>query len=206
MSLTAATLVAAAPASADPALETSIGYRWGGALLDGVDVHHVDGGHLDVGVRLRPWLLVYAEYDLMGMTYPAASGTAGSAALLPATPTGGSGLEHRLGANARYAFQRIGSRDSGLSFWVEGGPGVEHYVWDSGGVWTRPDFAVGLGTTFWVRGEHVYDALSFAVRGTFAPKNDVGPGVSCGGPCDTPTTASAWDRSVTFDVSMTFGR
>jgi hypothetical protein len=206
MSLTAAALAVAEPASANPELETSVGYRWGDALLDGVDVHHVEGVHLDVGVRLRPTLLVYAEYDLLGMTYPAPSATAGAASLLPTTPTGSSGLEHRFGANARYALQRLGGRDAGVAFWLEGGLGVEHYVWDSGGVWTRPDFAVGLGMTYWLRGRHNYDAINFAVRGTFGPKNDVGPGLSCGGPCDTPTTASGWDRSITADVSLTFGR
>jgi hypothetical protein len=202
-------LANAASASASPGIDAAVGYRWGTALVDGVEVGHVDGLHLDAGVRLRSGLSLRGEYDLIGMTYPAAPAGAGDAAAarVGAAPLGSTGLEHRFGANARYAFQRMGKRDGGLAFWLEGGPGLEHYVWDPGGVWTRPDFALGLGTTLWIRSSsRRYNALDLAVHGTFAPRNNVGTEVACGGPCDTPTTAAGWDRSVTWDASLAFGR
>jgi hypothetical protein len=198
----------AAPAAASPGFEAEVGYRWGGALVDGVDVHHTDGAHLDAGLRVTPPLYVYLEYDVTELTFPAPVGPTAAAAQTAGAanaPTGSTGLQHRLGADARYAFERLGSRDGGLTFWVEGGPGVEHYTWDAGGVWTRADFAVGLGATMWARGRRYVNGVSFAVRGTFAP-HGVGPAVVCGGPCDTATTASSWDRSVTADVSLAFGR
>jgi hypothetical protein len=194
----------AAPAAADPAFEAEVGYRWGGALVDGVDVHHTDGGHLDAGVRVSRPLYVYAEYDLTALTFPAPAGSPAAARAADA-PTGGTGLQHRFGLDARYAFERLGARDGGLAFWVEGGPGIEHYVWDAGGTWTRADFAVGIGATLWARGKRYANGLSFAVRGTFAP-HGVGATEACGGPCDMATTASAWDRSITADVSLSFGR
>jgi hypothetical protein len=189
-----------------PSVEVAVGYRSGGAIVEGVDVGHVRGGHIDAGVRLLPRLLLYGEYDLTGLTYPAPDDRDGAARIGVTSPTGSTGLQHRVGANARYTFDRLGASDVGLAFWAEGGPGIEHYVWDSGGVWTRPDFAIGLGTTSWVRVDHKYSGISFAVRATFAPKNSVGTAVSCGGPCDSATTASGWDRSVMWDLSMLFGR
>ncbi len=189
-----------------PGFEVAVGYRSGGAIVDGVDVGHVRGGHVDAGVRLLPRLLLYGEYDLTGLTYPAPGDRDGAARVGITSPTGSTGLQHRVGANARYTFEHIGGRDGGLSFWAEGGPGIEHYVWDSGGVWTRPDFAIGLGTSSWFHFDRRYSGISFGVRATFAPKNNVGTAVSCGGPCDTATTASGWDRSVMWDLSMLFGR
>ncbi len=199
----------AATASAGPlhpSLEVAAGYRSGGAQVDGVDASHFRGGHVDAGVRLLPRLLLYGEYDLTGLRYPAPGDRDAAARIGITSPTGSAGLQHRFGANARFTFDHVGDRDGGLSFWTEGGPGLEHYIWDSGGVWTRPDFAIGIGTSSWFRTDRTYRGMSFAVRATFAPKNNVGTAVSCGGPCDTATTASGWDRSVMWDLSMLFGR
>lgn len=195
----------AAPAAADPHVEAAVGYRWGSALVDGVDVGHVGGADLQVGARLRGKLLLYGEYDLSSLTFPASPTGLDEARVGIATPTGSSGLEHRLGTNARYSFNRIGDPDGGMDFWAEAGAGIEHYVWDRGGVWTRGDFDIGLGTSMRMRSSGMVHGMTFSVRGTFAPKSNVGSQVSCGGPCDTPTAPTGWDRSVMWELALFWG-
>ncbi len=203
----------AAPASADPpaAVQAELGFRYGSAYINGVDSGpgSVRGVEAAIGIRPRPMFLLYAEYEVAAQSYraPAPPNDAAQAGLIP---VGGSGLEQRLGVAGRYTVDRIGDderRESGwLDVWVEAGAGVEHFDWDAGGVWTRPDIALGLGLTTEFRiGRHLH-GMTYALRAQFAPKQSVSNRLACGGPCDAPSAGTGWDRSVLLDVAWAFGR
>jgi len=203
-------LLAPALARADPPrLEGAAGARFGSMMVDGKQVGTVVPGHLDLGMRWQRWL-GYAEYDLNALTYPLAQAPQGTAAALAATGDG-KGLMHRLGANARYAFGRVGDYDradpGGAELWAELGAGVEYYVWDAGGTWTRPDLALGLGLTSYGSDDGLHGGLTLGLRVQLARRNDVAHApAACGGPCDGPTQPTGWDRSFLFDLTVLFGR
>lgn len=187
-------------------LEGGFGWRFGSFLVNNISTGTVKPGHLDVGVR-RGRLLLNTEYQLMSLELPGvALGTArGDASGLPVT--NGRGLMHRLGGNARYSFGRAGARDGGADLWVEGGLGLQHFRWDAGGTWTRPDLSLGFGGALWGQSDHKHGGLSVGLRINLARRSDAeGAPVACGGPCDTATTPTGWDRSFLFDITVMFGK
>lgn len=185
-------------------LEGGLGVRTGSFLVDNASSGTIHPGHLDLGMR-HDRLLVYAEYELMSVSYPmpgdvsaARGGFVGS----------GTGLVHRLGAAARWSYGRVGQHDGGADLYAEGGLGVEHFVWDAGGVWTRPDLELGLGLASWGASDARHGGLSLGIHVTIAHRNDVSPYAppACGGPCDMATPPTGWDRSFLFDTTIMFGR
>jgi hypothetical protein len=184
-------------------LEGGMGVRVGSARLDSRDVSTVVPGFIEGGFR-RDRLLLYGEYQLSGVSFPAQSGANVGQSLTH----GSDGLQHRLGASARYAFARIGESDGNMEVYAEGGVGVEHVQWDAGGAWTRPDVSAGLGVAMWGFSEDKHGGISLGIRITIARRSDISgnePAV-CGGPCDVATTPTGYDRSFLFDAQFQFGR
>ncbi len=206
-------LAVAAPANADPpaGIQAELGFRYGSAYINGVDSGpgSVRGVEAAIGIRPRPMLLLYTEYEAAVQSYRAPP-SVDEAARAGLTPVGGSGIEQRLGVAARYTVDRIGDynqREGGWAdVWVEAGAGVEHFDWDAGGVWTRPDVALGIGLTTALRIGRQAHGMTYALRAQFAPKQSVSNRLECGGPCDAPSAGTGWDRSVVFDVGWAFGR
>jgi hypothetical protein len=183
-------------------VEGALGVGWGTFLVNNVDVGTVTQGHLDGGLRSGR-LLLFAGYDLMSLTLPAQM----SQVRGELDPGNGRGLMHRFGGNARYSYGRAGCRDVGVDLWAEAGVGVEHFRWDAGGVWTRPDLSLGLGGSWWLLGDKQHGALSAGIRITIAPRGDVaGAPIACAGPCDQATSPTGWDRSFLFDLKLSFGK
>jgi len=182
-------------------LEGGIGVRFGSFRVRGASTGTAIPGHLDVGLR-KDRLFVFGEYSLMSLDV-AYDANAGRGVLVPSH---GHGLVHRVGANVRYAFARTGERDFAADLYVEGGLGVQHFRWDAGGTWTRPDLALGLGWEMWGTGRRQHGGGSLGLRVTLAHRDDVdGAPATCGGPCDTATPPTAWDRSFLFDLTVHFG-
>jgi hypothetical protein len=183
-------------------LEGGLGVRWVDMILVNQDVDAGHQGHLDVGVRRDRWL-VYGEYDLMQLTYkgpPIEVGERGTETV------NGRGLLHRLGGNVRYTVGRIGnSHDGGLDLYGELGGGIEHFVWDIGGVLTRPDLAIGVGTQALALDDHQFGGISLGFRAVLA-RHDAHGALACGGPCDRATAPTGWDRSFMFDLTLLFGK
>ena len=183
-------------------LAGAIGVGFGSFLVNNVDVGTVVQGHLDGGLR-KERLLLFVGYDLMSLTLPAS--TLEARGMFEAGT--GHGLMHRLGGNVRYGYGRAGCKDVGVELWAEGGVGVEQFRWDDGGVWTRPDLSIGLGGSFWVMNDTEHGAFSAGIRITVAPRNDVtGAPATCGGPCDSATPPTGYDRSFLFDMKLMFGK
>ncbi len=205
----------AAPASADtPAsVQAELGFRFGSANINGVDSGPGNnrGVYGSVGIRPRPLLLLYTEYEVAVQQYraPALPDDSARGGLVPAGGTT-TGIEQRLGIAARYTVDRFGDfdhREGGwFDMWVEAGAGLEHFNWDAGGVWTRPDVALGVGFTLGGRFERRFHGLTFALRVQFAPKQSSSDQLACGGPCDAPSAATGWDRSAVFEIGWAFGR
>ena len=182
-------------------LSGGIGVRFGSFLVDNAGVGTVIPGHLDGGWRKGRWW-VFGEYSLMSLTLPATEIAARST-----TGVGnGRGLVHRLGGHARWSFSRVGCRDAGLDLHVEGGLGAQILRWDGGGVWTRPDVALGLGGTVWGAGRREHGGFSIGLRVHLAPRRDVLGPATCAGPCDAPTRPTGIDRSFLFDMTILLGK
>lgn len=182
-------------------LEGGLGVRFGTMMID----NRPDGVipmHLDVGMR-DDRLLLYGEYELALPTYHGPS----SPARGELDVGRGAGMAHRFTANARYSIGRTGGHDGGGDVWAELGGGFERIAWDAGGVWTRPELALGIGLAVWGADERDHGGLSLGLRATFAPRNDVAfaPAI-CGGPCDMATPPTGWDRALMFDLTAQFGR
>ncbi len=199
-------LLAASSAHADSELtdttrlEGGLGIRMGSMLVDNRSVGG-HPGHLDLGWRADR-LFLYGEYELASLTYPMPASAARELEV-----GSGTGLAHRFTANARWSYGRIGEHDGGTDLWAEIGAGFERIAWDAGGNWTRPQLALGLGLAGWGASEDKHGGLSFALRVTLSHRNDVERAPeSCGGPCDTPTTPTGWDRAFLFDITLMFGR
>jgi hypothetical protein len=191
-------------------ISAGVGIRFGSFTINGDSSGTAIPFHLDLGLRRARWFL-YGSYDLIGVKAHVASGSPG---VEIATPRGtaladlgdGSGLVHRVGANARYVIGRIGESDGGFEAWAEGGLGVQHFRWDAGGTWTRPDLALGIGGTMLGLGHHAHGGFSIGLRIMLAPRNDTANAPpACGGPCDTATPPSSLDRSFLFDMTVPFG-
>lgn len=190
------------PLAARWRLEGGIGARFGSFRVRGASTGTAIPGHLDVGLR-KDRLFVYAEVSLQAIDVDV-DANAGRGVIVPAHAHG---LVHRAGANVRYAFARTGPRDVVAELYVEGGLGVQRFRWDAGGVWTRPDLALGLGFTLWGAGDRQHGGGSVGLRVTLAPRDDVeGAPPACGGPCDAATPPTGWDRSFLLDLTMHFGR
>ncbi len=187
-------------------LEGGIGVRFGSFLVNNIDTTNtIKAGHLDGGLR-NGRLLLNLEYQLASIQLPATV-TDEIAARGVFAIGNGRALVHRTGANARYSFGRTGESDIGSDLWIEGGVGLQHVRWDSGGRWTRPDFALGLGAAMWGSGKERHGGLSLGLRVNLARREDTANApVACGGPCDAPTRPTGWDRSFLFDVTVMFGR
>lgn len=186
-------------------LEGGFGWRFGSFLVNNISTGTVKPGHLDVGLR-KGRLLLNTEYQLMGLELPGmAVGTIRGEGSVPLTS--GRGLMHRIGGNARYSFGRIGEHDGGADLWVEGGVGLQHFRWDAGGTWTRPDISLGFGGASWGQGDDKHGGLSVGLRINLARRSDAeGAPVACGGPCDMATKPTGWDRSFLFDITLMFGK
>ncbi len=196
-------IATAAPWQPSWRFEGGFGARFGTQLVDNASTGTMKAAHFDAGVR-DGRLLLTAEYQVGSLTLPGSAFAARGGNLRSGT---GRGLEHRLGAVARYNFARLAESDGGLAFWAEGGLGVEHYRWDAGGTWTRPDVSLGIGAAVWGQSERKHGGLSIGVRIALAPRDDVAhAAVACGGPCDAATTPTGWDRSVLFDMTAMFGK
>jgi len=176
------------------------GVRFGSFTVNGDSTGTAIPFHVDLGVRHRK-LFVFASYELFSIdanipTFDPAD-TARASEL---TPLGdGSGLVHRAGATARYALGRFAEHDGGFDLWGEAGLGIQHIRWDAGGVWTRPDLALGFGATMLYLGKAKHAGLSIGLS------DMTGAPAVCGGPCDRATTPSSTDRSFMFDVTLPFG-
>lgn len=183
-------------------LEGGFGFRAGSQTVDGTHVDFGDPIVVEGGVRQNR-LYVFGEYSIAEMTFP----YSGNVQAL-GKANGATGLMQRVGATAQYSFSRAGERDGGIDLYAEGGVGWEHLQWDEGGVMTRPDLALGLGTNMWGAGRHKHGGLSMGVRVQLSPRNDVNAGApsTCAGPCDYATPPSKWDRSILFDMTVHFGR
>lgn len=182
-------------------LSGGIGVRFGSFLVDNVGTGTAIPGHLDLGWR-KGRTYVFGEYSLMSLTLPEDELVARGIAL------GGEarGLVHRLGGHARWSFSRVGCRDAGLDLHVEGGLGAQLIRWDGGGVWTRPDLALGLGATTWGAGRHEHGGFSVGLRIHLAPRRDVRGPATCAGPCDYATRPTSIDRSFLFDMTIVLGK
>ena len=123
------------------------------------------------------------------------------------------GTMTRLGLTTRYSLVPLGG-DNGVAtgdIWLEGGVGLEHVAWRSGGVLERPDVALGLG---W-QADIVMDGKSahprylgpyFALR-TFIAQGPASDAMAtCGGPCDRATRPSGTDVSFMFHMGLNWGR
>lgn len=182
-------------------LEGGIGIRYGSFLIDGEDPGGVHPFHFDAGLRFDRWLFDL-EYQLASVHLDADAAARGGA-----TFGGARGLVHRAGANARWSFGRVGESDGGFDVWAELGLGVEHIRWNAGGAWTRPDLALGIGTSLLGWSAHEHGGLSVGLRVTLARRHDVtGAPATCAGPCDAPTPPTGWDHSFLFDATLLFGK
>lgn len=189
-------------------LTGAIGVRFGSFRVNGASSGTAIPFHVDLGVR-KDRLVLYASYDVLGIDLDVPDGAQVTARGATTVDLGdGSGLVQRVGANARYGFARAGEHDGGFELWAEGGIGVQHVRWDAGGVWTRPDIALGLGGTILGLGKHEHGGFSLGLRIMLAPRSDVADGAPavCGGPCDRATAPAGWDRSFLFDMTVPFGR
>lgn len=186
-------------------IAAGVGVRFGSFTVNGDSTGNAIPFHLELGVRQQR-LFVFAGYDLFSIAAPVAAAAPDGTARAIAAVGDGSGLVHRLGATARYAIGRLGENDGGLDVWAEGGLGVQHIRWDAGGVWTRPDLAIGLGASVLYLGKKQHAGMTIGLRMLLAPRNDGdGAPVACGGPCDHPTTPSRTDRSFMFEITLPFG-
>ena len=182
-----------------------MGVRFGSFHVDGSGVGTVIPIHFDAGLRKKRWL-VYAEYDLMSLTAPTREVAAAHGSTL--TVGGSSGLMHRGAANLRWIFGRAADRSGGGGeVWAETGVGMQHFRWDEGGVWTRPDLSFGAGMTVLGMNKRRHGGFSVGVRVTLARRSERASGdPACGGPCDYATRPTGLDRSVLFDMTVLFGR
>ena len=189
-------------------LTAAIGVRFGSFRVNGASSGTAIPFHVDLGAR-KNRLVLYASYDVLGIDIDVPDGAQVTARGATTVDLGdGSGLVQRIGANARYALGRAGEHDGGFELWAEGGVGMQHVRWDAGGVWTRPDVALGLGGTILGLGAHEHGGFSLGLRVMLAPRSDVAAGAPavCGGPCDRATAPAGWDRSFLFDMTVPFGR
>ncbi|MCX5748165.1 MAG: hypothetical protein NT062_37375 [Proteobacteria bacterium] len=188
-------------------LEGGFGARFGSFLVNGTSVGTVTPGHVEAGLR-KGRILIDGEYQLMSLGLPPEAMTSPrGAADAPLPALAGRGLMHRVGANARYSFGRVGEHDGGADLFVEGGFGLQHFRWDAGGVWTRPDLSLGLGGALWGQGDHRHGGFAVALRVNLARRDDNTDGpIACGGPCDQATKPVGWDRSFLFDMTVMFGK
>ncbi|HUJ58695.1 MAG TPA: hypothetical protein VLX92_09390 [Kofleriaceae bacterium] len=209
-------LAAATPAHADDIdpidhprgwhVEGALGYRVGSAYVDGSDTGTDVPGYVLVGARAGR-LFLAGEYDLMSVTYPLVMPAGDVLAHGATIDVGdGHGLVQRLGVTARWAFGH--ASDSGVlaDLYAEAGAGVERWAWDSGGVWVRPDVALGVGSEMLFFGERRHGGFSMGLRVTLAPRDHVVTAAACGGPCNYATPPTGIDRSFMFDMAILFGR
>ncbi len=184
-----------------------IGVRFGSFPVDGIGTGTAIPFHLDGGMR-HGRLFFYAEYDHLSLALDQPS-VPPTVARGTTSAASASGVVHRGALDARWAFGRAGDRDVGDEMWLEAGLGVQHFIWDAGGVWTRPDLSLAVGTTFFVDDSpRERGGLTLALRVTLAQRNDVSDAspATCGGPCDMATRPTGWDSSVMFDMTLLFGR
>ncbi len=189
-------------------LSGGVGIRFGSYTVNGDSTGAAIPFHVDLGVRRRRTFL-FGSYDALSIdaSVPAIDPMNTTARNSAITQLGdGSGLVHRIGATARYTLARFGEHDGGFDLWSEAGLGVQHVRWDAGGIWTRPDLAVGLGATMLYLGKHQHAGFSIGFRVLIAPRNDTdGAPAVCGGPCDEATPPNGSDRSFMFDLTLPFG-
>ncbi len=189
-------------------LSSGVGIRFGSFTVNGHSTGAAIPFHVDLGFRSRRTFL-FGSYDVFSIhaSVPAFDPLTTTARNSTITQLGdGSGLVHRLGANARYTLARFGEHDGGFDLWTEAGIGVQHVRWDAGGIWTRPDLALGLGATMLYLGKYQHAGFSIGLRVMLAPRNDTaGAPAMCGGPCDEATPPSRVDRSFMFDMTLPFG-
>jgi hypothetical protein len=211
-------LALSSAAYADDLTKIDRSTRWEGAFGIRVGSVHVGsfdgmgfGFHLDGGARFDR-LFVYGEYSyLMLSNAPTTSDSAANgAAVMP--PPEIDGVEHRIGANARYSVGKITGEEVPLrgDFWLEAGVGERLVQWDQGGELRRPDMSFGFGGQFGGRfgREHDHHAgIYYAMKMTFsrAPESYTDRAPTCAGPCDTPTRPNSMDRSFLFNLGIVFG-
>ncbi len=135
-----------------------VGVRIGSSVIDGVAGGVVDELLIGGGVHLdRMTLLGTYGVSLVHHAAATASGRdgddGGTAGTTVDTDQSTSGVMHRLGAEARYAFWRAKSMPEvhdhdaqGVGeVFVTGGGGAEIIQWDLGGRLVRPEISVGVG-------------------------------------------------------------
>ena len=160
------------------------------------------GTHLDAGVRAGR-IAVVGEYDFVAI---------GQSSYDHADPV--RGQLHRLGANLRYSVGSFGGARIPVrgDIWLEGGVGSQLVRWNGGGELERRDLAFGFGgqMTVQIGREHSrYLGFYYAFRALVAadPSAPKQPAMAtCAGPCDRPTTPSAYDIGAFFNFGFVFSR
>jgi hypothetical protein len=181
----------------------------GGAPIDGVAAWTTPRYSLASGLH-RDRLTLLGEYSLAGIRYRAPSAT--MSALGDVVYTDTTGLLHRFGATARYAFVK---RTSGQGIvrsigelWLEGGVGEEIARWDRGGTFARPDVVVGIGLQGARRASSSSRVGFFvALRFQVGRRTDVdGAPPTCTAPCTMASQPAQWaDRTALLHVGFLFG-
>ncbi|HEY4179214.1 MAG TPA: hypothetical protein VGM90_20365 [Kofleriaceae bacterium] len=118
----------------------------------------------------------------------------------------------RLGGALRYSLFHSGTDVPIFDLWGEVGLGVEHAMWEPGGVLDRPSAEIAIGYDIDGAGNerspgrrrHIGYFMAFRTLLAEGP-GMAGPAV-CGGPCDTPTKPSRVDTTMFFELGMHWGR
>lgn len=189
------------------------GWHWEGALAWRMASIHYDPGVVtsisglgaSAGVS-RGRFAILADYSDIGTHAP--TGWTGPVLIdrgAPPTASNPDGNFHRLGVSGRYLLGRgaLGG-DDWATAWIEAGVGRELVLWDAGGRLHRNDFAVGIGGAIASHHARGHAGMYVSIVWWFAPR--LRPtAATCGGPCNEATGASAFDRSVRFDLGIPFG-
>jgi hypothetical protein len=104
----------------------------------------------------------------------------------------------RLGVTARVCSGCTSK--SPLRFWLEAGPGREWIDWTAGGSLARTDGMIGAGAAFGNVGS-AWGGIQLRIVAVVARSHDAAIGL-CGGPCDTLTGPSGWDRTFLFELGI----
>ena len=189
--------------------QVELGLFLGGAPIDGVPASTSPGYSLAAGLH-RDRVTLLGEYTIAELRYRAPNpmlAAQGDTLLVDTT-----GILHRIGVTARYAFaEQIAG--AGVAKWVgelwlEGGVGEEVARWDGGGTFARPDVVFGLGMQGARRGSsRRRGGLFVAIRVGVARRTNVdNAAATCSAVCTMPSQPAQWtDRSALLHVGFLFG-
>lgn len=221
LATTLATLISAAPASANVVASDGVtahappGPRRVegriGMMLGGSDVGDADG--FSIGVTGGVGYRIGATTLRATLDHYRVGDSEGEAIVRRGRGT-------RLGGAVRYAFASSvdperARRGVGFELWGELGLGLEHVGWREGGVLDRPSAELAVGFELdgfgrlderTRRRRHVGYFLAFRSLIAEGPAPDGATPVMCGGPCDKATRPSRTDVSMFFEVGLHWGR